>query len=263
MSRLAGKVAIVTGGASGIGAATIRRFAAEGAKVVVADIDDEGGERMAAEVTGAGGAAVFRHTDVGVLADLEAAVGVAVARFGGLDIIHNNAAATGGGYVAEIDPTVWERSLQVMLTGVFYGMRAAIPAMLERGGGSIITTSSVEGFFGETLAAPYCTAKAAVINLTRTVALEYGRRSIRANCICPGCVDTPMLRLMFEFGRRSREDVAAQHALGRFLRPEEIANVALFLASEESSAITGSAIVADGGLTAGLDIGGFPAFGAG
>src|SRR5207237_9639368 len=133
-----------------------------------------------------------------------------------------------------------------MLAGVLYGWRSAIPAMLRRGGGSIISTSSVEGFFGEMLSAPYCTAKAAIINLTRCTALEYGRRNIRANCICPGCVDTPLFALLSQFSRRSREDIAAQHAIGRLLRPEEIANVALFLASEESSAITGSALGADG-----------------
>jgi meso-butanediol dehydrogenase/(S,S)-butanediol dehydrogenase/diacetyl reductase len=168
---------------------------------------------------------------------------------------------TGGGYVGELDPAVWESSLKVMLDGVFYGMRAAIPALLRRGGGSIISTSSVEGFFGEMLSAPYCTAKAAIINLTRCVALEYGRRNIRANCICPGCVDTPLFALMDQFTPRSREDVAAQHAIGRLLRPEEIANVALFLASDESSAVTGAAVVADGGLSCGLGITGLPPYG--
>jgi NAD(P)-dependent dehydrogenase (short-subunit alcohol dehydrogenase family) len=262
MSRLAGKVAIVTGAASGIGAATAQRFAAEGARVVIADLADEGGERVAAEIAARGEVAVFRHVDVTSLADLEAAVAFAVERFGGLDVIHNNAAASGGGYVSEIDPDTWDASLRVMLTGVFYGMRAAIPALLARGGGSIITTSSVEGFFGETMAAPYCSAKAAVINLSRTVAAEYGRRNIRANCICPGAVDTPMLELLCQVSGRSREALGAAHALGRILQPEEIANVALFLASDESSAITGAAIVADGGLTSALNITGFPPYGA-
>jgi len=258
MGRLDGKVAIVTGGASGIGAATVRRFVGEGARVVVADINDDAGEALARSL---GASAAFRHTDVTTLAEVEAAVAFAVQRWGGLDVIHNNAAATGGGYVADIEPDVWEWSLKLMMTAVFYGMRAAIPAMLARGGGSIISTSSVEGMFGEVMSAPYCTAKAAIINLTRTVAIEYGRRNIRANCICPGAVDTPLLGLLCEVSGRTREAMGAQHALGRILRPEEIANVALFLASDESSAITGSAIVADGGLTSGLGISGFPPYG--
>jgi meso-butanediol dehydrogenase / (S,S)-butanediol dehydrogenase / diacetyl reductase len=258
MGRLDGKVAIVTGGASGIGAATVRRFVGEGARVVVADINDDAGEALARSL---GASAAFRHTDVTTLAEVEAAVAFAVQRWGGLDVIHNNAAATGGGYVADIEPDVWEWSLKLMMTAVFYGMRAAIPAMLARGGGSIISTSSVEGMFGEVMSAPYCTAKAAIINLTRTVAIEYGRRNIRANCICPGAVDTPLLGLLCEVSGRTREAMGAQHALGRILRPEEIANVALFLASDESSAITGSALVADGGLTSGIGISGFPPYG--
>jgi len=255
MARLGGKVAIVTGGASGIGAAIVRRFSAEGAAVVVADLNEEGGARVASEVGG-----TFVRTDVGVLADLEAAVARAVERHGGLDVMVNNAAMTGGGYVSEIEPEVWDASLRVMLTGVFYGMRASLPALVERGGGSIVSTSSVEGFFGEMMAAPYCTAKAAIVNLTRTVALEYGRRNVRANCICPGAVDTPMLALMNSVSRKTREELAEQHAIGRLLRPEEIANVALFLASDESSAVTGAALVADGGLTCGLNITGLPAY---
>jgi len=209
----------------------------------------------------AGGTAEFLHTDVTKLADLEAAVALAERRFGGLDVIHNNAATSGGGYVADIDPAIWDQSIQVMLTAVFYGMRAAVPALLRRGGGSIINTSSVEAFQAEMMAAPYNTAKAGLINLTRTVAIEYGRKNVRANCICPGCVDTPMLGLVVAMGFRSREAIAARHALGRILRPEEIANVALFLASEESSAITGAALVVDGGLTCNTDITGFPPFG--
>jgi len=260
MGILDNRVAIVTGGASGIGAATLRRFAAEGARVVGADVNDEGGERVAAEIRAQGGVARFHHADVTQLADLQQTVAFAIEQFGGLDIMHNNAAASGGGYVADIDPAVWQQSLAIMLSGVFHGIKAAIPAMLERGGGSIINTASVEGLFGEVMSAPYCTAKAGVINLTRTAAMEYGRRNIRVNCICPGVVDTPMFELVLAVSPNTREHIAAQHALGRVLRPEEIANVALFLASEQSSAITGAAIVADGGLTAGLHIAGFPPF---
>ena len=259
MGRLDGKVAIVTGGASGIGAATVRRFVSEGARVVIADLDDEKGEAMARELTGA---TVYRHTDVAVLADLEATTALAVERFGGLDVIHNNAARSAGGYVAEIDPDGWNATMSIMLTGVFYGMRAAIPHLLARGGGSIITTSSVEGLFGEVMAAPYCTAKAGIINLSRTVALEYGRRNIRSNCICPGYVDTPMLGMLAAISPHSRETMAAKQSIGRLIRPEEIANVALFLASDESSAVTGSAIVVDGGLISRSPISGFPPYGA-
>lgn len=261
MGRLAGKVAIVTGGASGIGAATLRRFAREGARVVCADLDDERGDALAREIVADGGRAVHRHTDVGVLSDLEATVAFAVDRFGGLDVMHNNAAWSGGGYVGDIDPAVWDQSLRVMLTGVFFGIRAALPALLDRGGGAIVTTSSIEGMVAEVLAAPYNTAKAGVINLTRTVAVEYGRRNIRANCICPGVVDTPLFERVLSVARKSRDAIAAEHALGRLLRPDEIANVALFLASDESSAITGAAIVADGGLTCRSPITGFPAYG--
>ena len=252
----------MTGGASGIGAATLRRFAAEGAAVVCADVDEDAGPRVIAEIVESGGRAAFTRTDVGVLADVEGAVALAIDRFGGLDVMHNNAVWAGGGYVGEIDPEVWDRSLQISLTGVFYGMRAAIPALLARGGGSIITTSSVDGLFGEIMAAPYATAKAAVINLSRTVAVEYGRKNIRANCICPGAVETPLLDFLGSLAPKPRTQLAEEHAIGRCLRPEEIANVALFLASSESSAITGATIVADGGLTAGLGVTGFPPYGA-
>jgi len=258
VGRLDGKVAIVTGGASGIGAATCRRFVEEGARVVVADVSDEAGSAFAREL---GGAAAFRHTDVAHLSDLEATVAFAVERFGGLDVIHNNAAWSGGGYVHEIDPSIWDQSIQIMLTGVFYGMKAAIPAMLARGGGSIVNTASIEGIVAEIMAAPYNTAKAGMINLSRTVAIEYGRKKIRSNCICPGVVDTPMAALLMSIAPKPRAAVEAEHAIGRLIRPEEIANVALFLASDESSAVTGSAIVVDGGLISKSPISGFPPYG--
>ncbi len=258
MGRLDGKVAIVTGGASGIGEATCRRFVNEGARVVVADVNDEAGAAFAREP---GDAAAFHHTDVASLAEVKAAVAFAVERFGGLDVMHNNAAWTGGGYVHEIEPAIWDRSIQIMLTGVFYGMKAAIPAMLARGGGSIVNTASVEGIVAEIMAAPYNTAKAGMINLSRTVAIEYGRKHIRSNCICPGVVDTPMGALLLSVVPKSRAAIEAEHAIGRLIRPEEIANVALCLASDESSAVTGAAIVVDGGLISKSPISGFPPYG--
>jgi NAD(P)-dependent dehydrogenase (short-subunit alcohol dehydrogenase family) len=258
VGRLDGKVAVVTGGASGIGAATCRRFVEEGAAVVVADVNDDAGPSLASSL---GATAAFRHTDVAKLADLEATVAFAVERFGGLDVMHNNAAWSGGGYVHDIDPAIWDQSLQVMLTGVFYGMKAAIPAMLARGGGSIINTASIEGIVAEIMAAPYNTAKAGMINLSRTVAIEYGRKHIRSNCICPGVVDTPLAAMLLAIAPKSRAAVEAEHAIGRLIRPEEIANVALFLASDESSAVTGTALVVDGGLISKSPISGFPPYG--
>jgi meso-butanediol dehydrogenase/(S,S)-butanediol dehydrogenase/diacetyl reductase len=258
VGRLDGKVAVVTGGASGIGAATCRRFVAEGARVVVADLNDDAGAGLVREL---GADAAFLHTDVARLADVQAAVALAVERFGGLDVMHNNAAWSGGGYVHDIEPAIWDQSLQVMLTGVFYGMKTAIPAMLARGGGSIVNTASIEGIVAEIMAAPYNTAKAGMINLSRTVAIEYGRKSVRSNCICPGVVDTPLAAMLLAIAPKSRAAVEAEHAIGRLIRPDEIASVALFLASDESSAVTGAAIVVDGGLISKSPISGFPPYG--
>lgn len=260
MGRFDGKVAIVTGGASGIGAATLRRFAEEGARVVCADINDDGGERVVKEIVPRGGVAAHRHCDVGKLADLESVVDFACSEYGGLDIMFNNAVWSSAGYIHQIDPEEWNRSLQVMLTAVFYGMRAAIPAMLQRGGGAIVNNASIEGLFGEILASPYTTAKAAVINLTRNAAIEYGRVNIRVNSISPGLVDTPLLNLTLAFAPQTRQQMAERAALGRLLQPEEIANTVLFLCSQESSAITGANIVVDGGITSSLHLTGFPPF---
>jgi meso-butanediol dehydrogenase/(S,S)-butanediol dehydrogenase/diacetyl reductase len=258
--RFAGKVAIVTGGASGIGAATLRRLASEGAAVVCADIDDARGEGVAKEIEQAGGRARHRHCDVGSLAELEAVVDFACRELGGLDIMMNNAVYSGGGWVAQIDPGEWDKSLHIMLTAVFYGCRAAIPALLERGGGSIVNTASIEAFGGEMLASPYTTAKAGVVNFTRNVAIEYGRRGIRANSICPGIVETPLYQTMQRFSRRTRPELEKLHAIGRLIRPEEIASVVAFLCSDDASAVTGHAMVIDGGLTAFLNLSGHEPF---
>jgi len=158
--------------------------------------------------------------------------------------------------VHEIDPEIWQRSLQIMLTAVFYGCRAAIPVLLRRGGGAIVNTASIEAFGGEMMASPYATAKAGVVNLTRNVAVEYGRKGIRANAICPGIVETPLYGLMEMFAKRTRAEMEALSPLGRLLRPEEIANVVAFLVSDDASGITGAAVVIDGGTTAMLNLGG-------
>jgi meso-butanediol dehydrogenase / (S,S)-butanediol dehydrogenase / diacetyl reductase len=258
MKRLEGKVAVVTGGSGGIGSATLRRFVREGAAVVCADIDDEAGEKLVSEL---GDRAVYQRTDVADRAQVQAAVAAAVGRFGRIDVLFNNAATSTGGYVATLDADGWDRSLRVMLTASLYGMQAAIPHMLEQGGGSIISTSSIYGLVSSPGIAPYATAKAGLINLVRTAALEYGRKNIRVNAICPGVVETPMFEATLAIGLKTREQVAEMHALGRTIRPEEIANLALFLASDESSAITGQAIVIDGGLLSGCNLTGVPPLG--
>jgi meso-butanediol dehydrogenase/(S,S)-butanediol dehydrogenase/diacetyl reductase len=258
MGKLDGKVALVTGASGGIGAATARRFAAEGAAVVCADIDAARGELVEKELTERGARAVFQRCDVAELAQVEAAVALAVSRFGSIDVLFNNAATSTGGYVADLDPAGWDKSLRVMLTAALYGMKAAIPHMLRQGGGAIVSTSSVYGLVGAVGAAPYAAAKAGLINLTRTAAVEYGRKHIRVNAICPGCVETPMLEAVLRTGLTTREKLASMHAIGRTIRPEEVASLALFLACDESSAITGQAIAIDGGLLSAVDLTGVP-----
>jgi NAD(P)-dependent dehydrogenase (short-subunit alcohol dehydrogenase family) len=258
MRRLDGKVAWVTGGSGGIGSATLRRFVEEGAAVVCADIDDVKGQQLVEELKGAGARATYSHCDVTSLDQVKASIDSAVTELGRLDVIFNNAATSTAGYVADLDPEGWDQSLRVMLTAAMYGMKAAIPHMLEQGGGSIVSTSSIYGHVSNPGNAPYSTAKAGLINLTRTAALEYGRKGIRANCVCPGAVETPMLDAVRALGLKSGEEIAAMHALGRTIQPEEVANLVLFLASDESSGITGQAILVDGGLLSGCDLTGIP-----
>ena len=261
MGRLDGKVALVTGGSGGIGSATLRRFVEEGAAVVCTDIDDEAGEKLVAELASTGGEARYVHCDVTSLDEVKSSVDATVSAFGRIDVLFNNAATSTGGYIADLDPEGWDASLRVMLTAAMYGMKCAIPHMLQQGGGSIISTSSIYGHVSNPGNAPYSTAKAGLINLTRSAALEYGRKGIRANCVCPGAVETPMLDAVVGLGLKSREAIADMHALGRTIQPEEVANLVVFLASEESSAITGQAIVVDGGLLAGCDLTGIPPLG--
>ena len=258
MGRLDGKVAWISGGSGGIGSATARLFVKEGAAVVVSDINDEGGEKLADELRAVGGRASYSHCDVGNLDEVKASVDATVSEFGRIDVLFNNAATSTGGYVADLDPEGWDHSLRIMLTAAMYGMKAAIPYMLEQGGGSIVSTSSIYGFVSSPGNSPYATAKAGLINLSRSAALEYGRKGIRSNCVCPGAVETPMLDSVVGLGLKSREAIADMHATGRTILPEEVANLVLFLASDESSGITGQAIAVDGGLLSGCDLTGVP-----
>lgn len=256
--RLEGRVAVVTGGSGGIGSATLRRFVAEGASVVCADVADEKGEKLVAELCSAGAEARYVHCDVTSLDDVMAAVADCIDTYGRIDVMFNNAATSTGGYVADLDPEGWDQSLRVMLTAAMYGMKACIPHMLELGAGSIVNTSSVYGLVASPGNAPYCAAKAGLINLTKTAAVEYARKGIRVNAVCPGIVDTPMFEQVLGIGLKTREELEAMHPIERVIEPEEVANLVLFLASDESSAITGQAIVIDGGLISECNLTGLP-----
>jgi meso-butanediol dehydrogenase/(S,S)-butanediol dehydrogenase/diacetyl reductase len=247
MSKLENKVSLITGAASGIGAATAKLFAAEGAAVIVVDIDESNGRRVADEI---GARGIFHKANVSEPLEVETMVKLAVDRFGRLDVLHNNVATAGAvAPVGDMPIEAWQRAIAVSLSGVFYGMRFALPQMVAQGGGVIVNTASVSGLAADYMLGAYNAAKAGVINLTRTAAIEYARKNIRVNAICPGSVATPpLLRAIGEGeGRRLLED---HHPVGRIGLPEEIARVVLFLASEDSSFMTGSIVVADGGISA-------------
>jgi meso-butanediol dehydrogenase/(S,S)-butanediol dehydrogenase/diacetyl reductase len=247
--RLRGKVAIVTGAGSGIGRATALRFAAEGAKVVVNDLNAEAATRVAKEIEAAGGVAAAFPADVADPRQVEALVREASLRFGRLDVLVNNAAAVIPGPLESISDADWRRTQAVTLDGVFYGMRAALPVMAAQGGGAIINIASGAAIAGEPGLAAYGAAKAAVVNLTKTAAVENAARGVRVNTILPGPIETPPLLAAVDAtgGRAAWE---RQIPCGRLGKPEEMAAVALFLASDEASYVHGAAIIADGGVAA-------------
>jgi len=250
--RLKGKVAIVTGAGSGLGRAAALLFAGEGAKVVVAAHRDKDGKQTVKSIKEAGGDAIFAQVDVTKAADLEHAIKAAMDKYGKLNIMLNNAGTPGPGkLIADLTEEEWNRVISVNLTGVFLGTKYAIPEMLKGGGGVIINVSSVAAVSPRRYAGAYAAAKAGVIQLTRTTALEYARNNIRVNCILPGPIDTPFFTKVAGGDPEKiaifKEIVRNEVPLRRFAQPEEIARVALFLASDEASYITGAAFAADGG----------------
>lgn len=253
MERLSGKTAIITGGASGIGAATAQLFVEEGARVLIADTQTERGEALAGRL---GDAAAFRRVDVTREDDVREAVADAVKRWDRLDCIYNNAGF--GGALGSIETTTVEEfdlTFDVLLKGVFLGIKHAAPVMRAQGSGSIISTASVAGLKTGESPHLYSVAKAAVIHLTRSVALELGEYGIRVNCICPGIVATPLAAGSSKASDASLKKLAAalakSQALGRVGQPEDIARAALWLASDDSEWVTGHAQVVDGGAFAG------------
>jgi len=257
VSRLPGKVALITGGASGIGEGTVRLFAREGASVLIADIQDDQGARLAAEL---GARVAYVHTDVSHEADVQSAVAEAVRRFGRLDCIFNNAGFGGvGGRIEAIDIAGFDQTIGVLLRGVLLGMKHAAPVMKRQGGGSIISTASVAGLTAGFGPHVYSAAKAAVIQLTKTVAMELGEHNIRVNCICPGGIATPIFGKGLGMSAEQAEAIVPLmkgvlenlQPIKRSGVPDDIANAVLWLASDDATFVNGHALVVDGGLTGG------------
>lgn len=250
MNILANKVAIVTGGASGIGRATAVLFAKEGAAVAIVDIDIEQGQSCALEIEASGGRALFIPGNVANAADCQAAVEKTVATFGGVDILFNNAGIVRRANVILTTEDEWDKVMAVNVKSIFLMSKYTIPYMEKAGGGSIINTSSGWGLRGGANAVSYCASKGAVTNMTRAMAIDHGRQNIRVNAVCPGDTDTPMLHdEARQLGQTEGTIMAeaAERPLQRYAQPSEIAQAVLYLASDAASYVTGSALVIDGG----------------
>lgn len=260
MGKLEKKVAVITGAASGIGRATAIRFAGEGAAVVIADLNREGGEAAVRDCKENGGAAVFQLADVSSENDIKGAVERAVKEFGRLDIMYNNAGL--GGAVGPLEKTSaenWDRSFSILLRAVFLGIKHSVPEMRKNGGGSIVSTASIAGLRGAAGLHAYCAAKAGVISLTRSASIELAKDKIRVNCICPGLIATPLTYNRIPGGEQTATQLfAAFQPWPRAGRPEDIAAMALFLASDDSEFVSGQAMVVDGAVTSGMGAGSIP-----
>ena len=248
--RLEGKVAVVTAGGAGIGAATARRFTREGASVVIADISGTRAQQIAEEIAKEGGKARWLKMDASEPEGVQAAIRLAQDSWGRLDVMFNNAGLSAAGPLEEMTLETWNRILAVTLTSTFLGIKYSVPIMRKQGGGAIVNTASISGIAGDYGMAAYNASKAGVINLTRAAALENARHKIRVNCVCPGPINTRVAQLLGGSDASGLRQKLGQNPIGRIGEPEEIANAVLFLSSDEASFITGAMIVADGGLTA-------------
>jgi NAD(P)-dependent dehydrogenase (short-subunit alcohol dehydrogenase family) len=253
---LNGKVALVTGGASGIGRATALAFAREGAKLVIADMNEEGGHQTSHMITENGGEAIFVKTDVTSASAVEALISKAVETYGRLDCAHNNAGISGAGIggehralTAEYPAERWQQVIVINLTGVWLCMKYEIAQMLTQGGGTIVNTASGAGLVGLPYACAYVASKHGVVGLTKTAALEYAQQGIRVNCVCPGYIQTPMTEGGLSNPER-RARIIASEPIGRLGTPEEVAEAVVWLCSDAASFVTGHTMTVDGGYVA-------------
>lgn len=254
--RLEGKVALVTGGASGIGRATALAMAREGARLVIADMHEDRGQQTAHLITEHGGSAVFARANVASAVEVEALIAQVVTTYGRLDCAYNNAGISGAGIggerrtlTADYPEERWHQIIAINLTGVWLCMKYELAQMLKQGGGAIVNTASVAGLAGLPYSSAYVASKHGVVGLTKTAALEYARQGIRVNCVCPGYIETPMT----EPGRNDPERMArmlASEPVGRMGKPEEVAEAVVWLCSEAASFVTGHAMTVDGGYIA-------------
>lgn len=247
---LAGRVITITGAAGGIGSVTARLCAARGAAVVLADLDERGGEALAAEIRQAGGQACYVHTDVTRESDIKTMVDTAVARFGKLDGAFNNAGiGDSNAPLAELTTASWQRHIDINLSALFYCMKYQVPKMLDNGSGTILNTASASGITGNPAAAHYVASKHGAVGISKAAALDYAAQGIRVNALLPGAVATPMTLAAFERSPELKAAIERGHPIGRVAQPQEIAETAAWLLSDAASFITGAAIVADGGYT--------------
>jgi NAD(P)-dependent dehydrogenase (short-subunit alcohol dehydrogenase family) len=251
--KLKNKVALITGAGSGIGRETAILFAKEGAKVVVADIVKEAAEETVKLIKEAEGEVIFVLADVTKAIDVQKMIETAVNHYGRLDILFNNAGVNIMAPISETSEELWDKIININLKGVFLGCKYAAPVMIKQGGGVIINTASTFAFVGALNFSAYCASKGGVAAFTRALALELAPYKIRVNCICPGTIETPLVRKIWEKSGKPeemRESRLKLHPIGRLGKPEDVANAALFLASDDSSFITGTALFVDGGYTA-------------